>query len=96
MLLPRFYGTIKVHKDMKIRPITSNAGNVVGSSLNKVANEILSHFFPPSENHVININRLREFTDSVHMPDDYILTFYDAVSMFTNIPTNLVISLIAK
>lgn len=96
MLLPRFYGTIKIHKDMKIRPITSNAGNVVGSNLNKVANKILSIIFPPNENHVININKLKGFTDSVHVPNDYILASYDAVSMFTNIPTSLVITLIAR
>lgn len=95
MLLPKFYGTIKIHKDMKLRPITSNAGNTVGSNLNHIANKILSKVFPPNDNHVTNINKLKEFTNSIELKNDYILTSYDAVSMFTNIPTHLVMSIIA-
>lgn len=53
MSLPKFYGTIKVHKDMKLRPITSNAGNIVGSNLNKITNKILSQIFPPNYQMII-------------------------------------------
>lgn len=96
LVLPRFYGTIKVHKECKIRPITSNAGLTVGSTLNKIMNVILTNVFPIHERHVKNASHIKNFIDQVILPDDHVLVSFDAVSMFTTIPTNLIIHIANK
>lgn len=96
MLLPKFYVTIKVHKNNAVRPITSNAGNTVGATLNGVFNRILMEVFPPGRIHYKNAKAFKDEIVKLKLNSDDILVSYDAISMFTSIPTYLVIQIIEE
>lgn len=92
--LARFYGLIKTHKDFKIRPITACPRNVVGYSTNQILFHILSIVFPPNGNHLKNAYELKKQIYKTHISSTQVLVSFDAISMFTSIPTALVIKII--
>lgn len=94
MQLPRFYATIKAHKDNKLRPITSNAGDVVGATLNNIFKQMLTEVFPVDDIHCKSALDLKRKLDNLVVPEDYALVSFDAISMFTSVPTNLVMCII--
>lgn len=94
MQLPKFYVTIKVHKNNSVRPITSNAGDTVGANLNGVFNKILIRIFPPSRIHYKNATALKDQITKLEIERDDVLVSYDAISMFTSIPTSRIIQII--
>lgn len=96
MTLPKMYGIIKTHKENKIRPITSNAGKTVGAQLNNILNELLTRIFPIKDRHILNSSQMKEFIDNIILPDNHILVSFDAVSMFTNIPTRVIINIVGS
>lgn len=96
MGLPKFYATIKIHKENKIRPITSNAGFTVGATLNKFFNKILGVIFPPRNIHSKNAKQVKDDIVKLKIDSDDILVSYDAISMFTSIPTELIIGIITN
>lgn len=96
MILPKMYGNIKTHKDNKIRPITSNSGNTVGAQLNSILNEMLTRIFPVKSRHILNSSEMKNFIDNTVLPEEHILVSFDAVSMFTNIPTGLILKIVNK
>lgn len=96
MKLPVLYGVIKPHKNNKIRPITSNAGNVVGQKTNNILKEILTEIFPPSNQHVLNSIQVKEFINKTKLPVDHVLVSFDATSMFTNISSNMIKNIIVR
>lgn len=94
MILPKMYGNIKTHKENKIRPITSNAGNTVGAQLNNILNELLTVIFPVNDRHILNSSQMKKFIDETMLGEDHVLVSFDAVSMFTNIPTGVVMNIV--
>lgn len=94
MLLPKFYATIKIHKNNKIRPITSNAGDTVGATLNRFFNIILTYVFPAKPLHYKNAKEVKEAITKLNLSRDDVMVSYDAVSMFTSIPTSLILQII--
>lgn len=94
MTLPKFYATVKIHKQNAIRPITSCAGNTVGAVLNRVFNELLTVVFPPSERHCSNALDLKRRIGGIKLTAADVLVSFDAVSMFTSIPASLIIDIL--
>lgn len=94
MELPKFYATIKVHKNNRIRPITSNAGNIVGANLNLVFKKILLGVFPQTTRHCKNALEVKNAVTLMEISLEDVLVSYDAVSMFTSIPTELILHII--
>lgn len=94
LVLPKFYATIKIHKNNTIRPITSCAGNTVGAKLNHVFNGILTEIFPPNGRHCKNASEFKDRIVNIPITDDSIMVSFDAINMFTSIPTSLIIEII--
>lgn len=94
MELPKFYGTIKIHKNNAIRPITSAAGNTVGAKINGAFNKILTVVFPPKERHCKNAKDLKNRIANIVIQREQRMVSFDAVSMFTSIPAPLIIDII--
>lgn len=88
--LGKFYGLPKVHKEVfKLRPIValnSAPGNIIG----KVFGLMLKSVFPMTSYHVKDSYKMKEFIDEAWILEEDVLVSYDAVSMYTRIPGQLV------
>lgn len=88
--LARFYGLPKVHKkEFKLRPIMSltNAPSFVTG---KIFDYMLKTIFPRSNFHIKDSFELKRFIDKTKIGNDNVLVSFDVISMFTNIPRDLV------
>ncbi len=94
---PKFYGLPKVHKpDIPLRPIISCIGSST-QPLAKFISEILYRSFS-------NFNKFKIFDtfdfsqkiNNVQLPEGFVLVSFDVVSLFTNIPLDLVVSIIEE
>lgn len=88
---PKLYCLPKVHKpNIPLRPIVSSI-NSVTYNLSKFLSKILQTAFQDSTNY--NIKDTFTFVNTIngfHLPDNHILISLDVVSLFTNIPLNLI------
>lgn len=91
--LPIFYGVIKIHKDYKIRPITSTSG-AVGSITSKALQTMIAQLFPRREHNIKGSFDFKQKIDAVSLQDNDVMVSMDIVSMYTSIPIELVIELI--
>lgn len=89
-LAPRLYGLPKIHKPgLPIRPISSST-SVPCYNLAKHIGQILRNIVSDTYN-IKNTYELKDRLQKVEVGDDEILVSFDAVSLFTNIPTYLAI-----
>ena len=87
---PRLYGLPKIHKtDIPLRPISSST-NLPCYTLSKHIGDILKRIISPDYN-IKNSQILKAKLEDIILEQDDILVSFDAVSLFTNIPTNLAI-----
>ena len=90
--LPRAYGLPKIHKPgTPLRIIISS----IGSPLHNLAaflHEIIHNSLPPSESYIKNSFQLANRVSNLSVPLDSTLVSLDVVSLFTNVPVDLVIS----
>lgn len=95
--LSRFYALPKTHKpNWPLRPIISSITDPT-YYLAKCLSDHLSNILPTPKSNLRNSTELLLKLKHITTPVDYILISLDAVSLFTNIPLNLVIdSLDAK
>lgn len=92
----KFYATEKHHKNTRaIRPIISTVGSP-GYTLGKAFNTILTNVFPPPNRHIRAIKTFKHDIDSLTIEEDDRMVSFDIVSMYTNIPPDLVIQIITK
>lgn len=92
--LAKFYGLPKVHKEgFKLRPIVSMLG-APGHALSKTFNKILDKIFPRTIEHIKDSFSMKEFIDSVKLEMGEIITSLDAISMYTNIPRDRLMTII--
>lgn len=92
----KIYGLPKVHKkDAPLRPITSTT-NAPGSNLAKRMTEILSTIFDGDDLHLKNSTQAKYYIDKVQLEEGEVLVSFDVISMFTNIPLELVRSIIGR
>lgn len=89
-VLAKFYGLPKVHKEVFcLRPITAmNAAP--GYNTGRIINQILNEIFPRSHFHVKDSYDMKDFCDTAIILEHDVLVSFDAVSMYTSIPRELV------
>ncbi|XP_044760971.1 uncharacterized protein LOC123318413 [Coccinella septempunctata] len=91
---PKAYGLVKLHKEHHpLRPVISCCGAPT-YNISKFLSEILSNIRYKFIYSLKNSYELVDDIKDVHVPDNYILVSFDAVSLFTNIPKSLVLDLI--
>lgn len=87
---PRLYGLPKIHKpNIPLRPIVSCI-NSPTYSLSKFLSEIIYNTIDQSKYNIRNSYEFKEFIIGQTLPQNYILISLDVVSLFTNIPLDLV------
>lgn len=93
---PKMYFLPKIHKNnVPLRPIVSFIGSPL-YNLTKFLSELLTKMYTKDARHVRNSFEFSEDIRGRTVPDDYILVSLDAISLFTNIPLDLVIDIIRK
>lgn len=96
LLLSKFYGLIKLHKDgCPLRPITAMIGGA-GYMLGKIFNKMLNQVFPVTKFHIRDSYNFVKFINKTVLKANDKLVSFDVVSMFTSIPTDLVKTIVLK
>lgn len=93
LCLPIFYGVIKIHKEHKIRPITSTSG-AVGTITSKTLQTMIAKLFPRQPHHIKDSFDFKQRIDNVVLKENDVMVSMDIVSMYTSIPTDLVFKII--
>lgn len=93
--LPLFYGVIKIHKNNKIRPITSTTG-AVGYAINKFLDEILKIIFKRGPHHIKDSFDFKEKIDQVVLNHNEGICSMDVESMYTSLPILFMQDLVMK
>jgi len=89
--LPRAYGLPKIHKaGYPLRIIVSSTGSPL-HGLATFLHKILSKSLPPHFSHINNSLQLIEKLSGLHIPDDHCLASFDVISLFTNVPIDMVL-----
>ena len=89
--LAKCYGLPKIHKkDVPFRPIISLINSPTHFLAKIIYNEI-KHSIKIPASHINNSLHLKQKLESVIIPDDHILLSLDVISLFTNIPLQLVL-----
>lgn len=92
----QMYGLIKIHKENHpVRPITSACASP-GFKLSKFFTKLLSDIFSENGFHILRSTDITEKIKNTKINNDEILASFDVVSMFTNIPIDLMLSIIQK
>ncbi|XP_044757504.1 uncharacterized protein LOC123315739 [Coccinella septempunctata] len=95
-LCPRIYFLPKIHKlNNPLRPIVSYIGSPL-YNLSKYLAQLLNHAFEKDDRYTRNSFELVEYLKTVTIPDRYILISLDVVSLYTNVPLDLAITIIEK
>ncbi|XP_025261928.1 uncharacterized protein LOC112637139 [Camponotus floridanus] len=94
--LPRAYGLPKIHKiNFLFRLIVSSINSPL-YSLALFLHKIMIKNFPTASSHINNSFDLVQNLADVHLDDDSLLISLDAISLFTNIPTDLALSSVSS
>lgn len=92
--IAKMYGLVKIHKkEYPVRPITAGCGSP-GFKLSKFITELLGKVFPEDGLHVINSVIVKNKLEGLKINDDETMISLDVVSMFTNIPIDLMLEII--
>lgn len=90
------YGLIKIHKSgHPARPIVASI-NSATYNLSKMFANILKNVVGNSNRTIHNATELVTKLRKIRLPKNYILISFDVVSLFTNIPNDLVYAAIHK
>lgn len=94
--ISQMYGLVKIHKkNFPVRPITAACASP-GFKLAKLCTRILSEVFFEDGYHVRNSVQFVQKLKNIELDENEILVSFDVVSMFTNIPVDHMIILIAE
>jgi len=95
-ILPRAYGLPKIHKaGHPLRIIVSSTGSPL-HNLALFLHKILIKSLPPHFSHIKNSLHLMKKISNIHIPDNICLASFDVVSLFTNVPTDMVLDIIKE
>lgn len=93
---PKIYFQPKIHKNNKsLRPIVSFVGSPLYGLTDFLAN-ILNGLFVRDEIYVRNSFEFVESISNIEIPRGYQIISLDVISLFTNIPTNVVIDIVDR
>ena len=93
---PRFYGTIKIHKENNpIRPIVAFNDSPT-YAVAKFLNKILTPFTEESEQKLKNSAHAKELLEAITVPPDYELVSFDVKSLFTSIPQQMALDCVKE
>lgn len=93
---PKLYGLPKLHKpNVPMRPIVSYIKSPF-YKLSKYLSNCLSNITRKNNYYIKDSFSFKQFIDTVDLPDDYKLLSLDVVSLYTNIPNDLVQSIISE
>lgn len=94
---PKLYTLPKVHKpDVPVRPIVSSINSITYNLSHHLAEILASSFAERTE---YNVKDTFTFVNSVSdlvLPDNYVLISLDVVSLFTNIPHELILKILEQ
>lgn len=94
---PRFYGLPKIHKTpVKLRPIISSIDSPTSKISQLVASILTKAYNSENEYYIKDSFRFAELTNNKKLPDNYILVSLDVVSLFSNIPLDLVVKSVSN
>lgn len=93
---PKIYFQPKIHKNNRpFRPIVSFVGSPLYSLTGFLAS-LLNGMFVKNDSYVRNSFEFVNDIKSIKLPKDYQLISLDVISLFTNIPTDIVINIVNK
>ena len=88
--ISKAYGLIKIHKaGFPVRPIISTI-NSPPYALPKFFAKLLQDNLKTPTSHIDNSEKLKDKLDNTHIPQDHEIISFDVVSLFTNVPEDLV------
>jgi hypothetical protein len=92
---PRIYILLKLHKTgTPGRPVVLSV-NSIGQPIAKFLEKILENIREKNKYNILNSFEFKNFVDTIEFPDDnHEFVSFDVVSLFTNIPLDLVIQII--
>lgn len=94
--LPRIHGFPKLHKvNVPNRPVVDTT-NSPSYFLFKFMNDILKQLIVDDKYDVKNSRQFKEFISTIRIPDGFVLTSYDAISLYTNTDTDEVITILKR
>ena len=86
MVIPKFYGLPKVHKEnTPLRPIVSSIGSVSYGASKEIA-RIIKPLVGSTEHHVNNSREFIEEMKKMKLEEGECITSYDVSALFTSIP----------
>lgn len=95
-VVPKLYGMRKTHKSIvAMRPVVSCI-NSPSYDVAKLVHVILSNYINTFEYNVTNSIKFVEMIRNITLPKDYVFISLDVVSLFTNIPKDLFITIIKE
>lgn len=95
-VFPKIYFLPKIHKDnVPLRPIVSCVGSST-YNLSKFLANLLTNAFVKDEYYVKNSFQFLQSITNIVLPEGYILVSLDVISLFTNVPIDLVVECIKE
>ena len=94
--LGRIYGQVKIHKqDRPLRPIISTIGMTIYNTAKYLA-DIMRNMIGNGPYDTKDSFQLASRLKNVLLPPNYVMVSFDVVSMFTNIPKDLVLEIVSE
>ncbi len=94
--VPRLYCTPKIHKkDNPLRPIVDYTGSI-GYNVSRALADLLAPLVGKTVHHCENSKQLAETLSKVKIEEDEIMISHDVVSLFTNTPIDVALSIIRE
>ncbi|BES90909.1 ankyrin 2,3 unc44 [Nesidiocoris tenuis] len=93
---PKIYGLPKCHKEgVPLRPIVSCIGSP-GIRLSHLVKDLLAHLRVLGEYDVVNSYVFRQEMEGLVLHDHEMMVSFDVVSLFTNVPLDIVVYLVQR